>query len=222
MTGDGIVSVAAHPHTLHNQQVMGSVSLHIPVGIILLGGGLVACFLGYRLRRILLVVYGFVAGVIIVTMVVEQIEEIWMVVLVTISGGLAGSILAIVAYLAGVGLLGAAFGAVILNVGWSYYRGGEPEVWLLLIACFSGALVALLLRRYVIIVGTSFGGAWTALVGGLALAGNSAGVAAAGGDVQQLYPLAPAASQEWFVAGWFGLGLLAVLVQLRGMGKRGL
>ena len=159
------------------------------------------------------------AGVIIATLFVEQFEETWMAVLVTIGAGLAGSVLATVAYLAGVGLLGAALGAVALNVAWSY-RGGEPEVWLVLVACFAGALVALALRRYVIIVGTSFGGAWTTLVGGLALAGNSAAVAAASGDVQKLYPMVPASSQKWFVAGWFGLGALAVLVQLRGMSRR--
>ena len=198
---------------------MASVSLHIPVAIILLGGGLLACFLGYRLLRILLAVYGFVAGVIIATLFVEQFEETWMAVLVTIGAGLAGSVLATVAYLAGVGLLGAALGAVALNVAWSY-RGGEPEAWLVLVACFAGALVALALRRYVIIVGTSFGGAWTTLVGGLALAGNSAAVAAASGDVQKLYPMVPASSQKWFVAGWFGLGALAVLVQLRGMSRQ--
>ena len=198
---------------------MASVSFHIPVAIILLGGGLLACFLGYRLLRILLAVYGFVAGVIIATLFVEQFEETWMAILVTIGAGLAGSVLATVVYLAGVALLGAALGAVALNVAWSY-RGGEPEVWLVLVACFAGALVALALRRYVIIVGTSFGGAWTTLVGGLALAGNSAAVAAASGDVQQLYPMVPASSQKWFVAGWFGLGALAVLVQLRGMGRR--
>ena len=134
-------------------------SLHIPVAIILLGGGLLACFLGYRLLRILLAVYGFVAGVIIATLFVEQFEETWMAVLVTIGAGLAGLVLATVAYLAGVGLLGAALGAVALNVAWSY-RGGEPEVWLVLVACFAGALVApptLPYAHNVIIVGTSSG-----------------------------------------------------------------
>ena len=37
----------------------------------------------------------------------------------------------------------------------------------------------MLLQRYVIIVGTAFGGAWTMLVGGLALAGDRAAAAAA-------------------------------------------
>ena len=217
--GAALTGVAAVVCTLHNHQVMTLVSLQIPVAIILLGGGLLACFLGYRFLRILLATYGFVAGIIIATLFLEQMEEIWVAILLTICGGLAGSMLAIVAYLAGVALFGAALGALSLNLGWSS-RVDEPAVWLVLIACFVGALLALALRRYVIIVGTSFGGAWTALVGGLALTGHSAAVAVTGGNVQQLYPLAPAANQEWFVAGWFALGILAVLVQFRGMGKR--
>ena len=197
---------------------MPSVSFHIPVAIILLGAGLLACFLGYRLLRILLAVYGFVAGVVIATLFVDQFET-WVAVLATIAAGLAGSALAIVAYLAGVALLGAALGAVALDVAWSY-GGGEPIVWFVLAACLAGALVALALRRYVIIVGTSFGGAWTALIGGLALAGNSAAVAAASGDVQKVYPIAPAGNQMGFVLGWFVLGAVAVLVQLRAMARR--
>ena len=41
---------------------MASVSFHVPVAIILLGAGLVACFFGLRLLHTLLAVYGFVAG----------------------------------------------------------------------------------------------------------------------------------------------------------------
>ncbi len=211
-------NVAGRRLTLHNQQDMTSESLHLPVAIILLAGGLTACFLGYRLLRILLAVYGFVTGIIITTMFVDQLET-WVAVLATIGGGLAGAVLAIVAYLAGVALLGAAIGVVVVNAAWSG-ETGDPNVWFVLGACLAGALVALALRRYVIIVGTSFGGAWTALVGGFALAGNSAAVAAASGDVQQVYPLVPASTQMGFALGWFILGGIAVLVQLRGMRRK--
>jgi hypothetical protein len=64
-------------------------------------------------------------------------------------------------------------------------------------------------------VGTSFGGAWTALIGGLALAGNSEAVAAASGDVQQVYALVPASTQKEFAIAWFVLGGIALFVQLR-------
>ena len=201
---------------------MASFSLHIPLAIILLGGGVLSCFLGYRLLRTLLVVYGFVGGVIIATIFVERFEELWMSVLVLISGGLIGSILAIVAYVAGVALLGAAFGAVSLNIAWSYQKNSDPEVWLVIVACFISALAALFLRRYVIIIATSFGGALTTLVGILALAGNSFAIAVIDGNVQQLYPLVLASGQTWLATGWFGLGVLSVLIQLRGIKKRNL
>ena len=194
------------------------VSFHVPVAIILLGGGLLACFLGYRLLRTLLALYGFIGGVVIATMFVGQLET-WLAIVATIAGGLAGSVLAVMAYLAGVAVLGAGMGAVLLNLGWSY-RGGEPNVWVVLIASLGGALLALAVRRYVLIIATSFGGAWTAIVGGLALAGNSAAVATATGNVEQLPPVADVQTHLGFVLGWAGLGGLAVLVQMRDMGRR--
>jgi hypothetical protein len=194
------------------------VSFHIPVAIILLGGGLLACFLGYRLLRTLLALYGFIGGVVIATMFVGQLET-WLAIVATLAGGVAGSVLAVMAYLAGVAVLGAGLGAVVLNVGWSY-RGGEPNVWIVVVACLAGALLTLAVRRYVLILATSFGGAWTALVGGLALAGNSAAVAAATGNVEQLPPVADARTHLAFVLCWFGLGALAALVQMRDMFRR--
>lgn len=192
---------------------MASVSVHIPVAIILLAGGLLASFLGYRMLRLLLAVYGFVAGVIVSTLFVDGLET-WQAVLATIAGGLAGTLTAVLAYLAGVALFGAAVGALIVNMSWQP-EATDPVVWLVLAACLAGALVALAFRHYVIMVGTSFGGAWTALVGGFALAGNSAAVAAASGDVQRVYPIAPASSQMEFAIAWFVLSALALFVQVR-------
>ena len=78
----------------------------------------------------------------------------------------------------------------------------------------AGALCALALQRYVIIVATAFGGAWTTIVGGLALAGNRvAGQAAARNDVWLAYPLNPAPGQRWVIALWLAMGLAGALVQ---------
>lgn len=197
---------------------MASLAFQIPVAIILLAGGLLACFLGYRLLRLVLAIYGFVAGVIVTTMFVGQLET-WVAALATIAGGLVGTVVAILAYLVGVGLLGAAVGAVVVNVQWTA-ENSEPNVWLVVGVSLVGALGALALRRYVIIFGTAFGGAWTALVGGLALAGNSAAVAAAAGNLQQLFPLAPARSQVEFVVAWCVLGGLALVVQIRTLRRK--
>jgi hypothetical protein len=194
------------------------VFFHLPVAIILLGGGLFACFLGYRLLRTVLALYGFIGGMVIATMFVGQLET-GLAVVVTIAGGVVGSVLAVTAYLGGVAVLGAGLGAVALNVVWSY-RGGELNVWVVLITCFICALLTLSIRGYVLIIATSFGGAWTALVGGLALVGNSAAVAAVIGNVEQLPPVADARTHLGFILGWCGLGTLAVLVQMRDMFRR--
>lgn len=197
---------------------MASVSFHLPVAIILLAGGLVSCFYGYRLLRVLLAVYGFVGGIVLAVHFGGHLEP-WATVLVTVGAGVAGAALAIVAYLAGVALLGAAAGALLVNAVWTS-ETTDPGLWLLLCVCLAGALTALVLRRYVIIVGTSFGGAWTALVGGLALAGNTAAAAAAAGDVQQLYPLASTEMPLEFAVAWLLLAALALVVQLRTRRKR--
>ena len=197
---------------------MASVSLHVPVAIILLAGGLVSCFFGYRLLRVVLAVYGFVGGIVLAVQFGGDLE-LWATVLLTIGAGLAGAALAIVAYLAGVALLGAAAGALALNAVWTS-ETGEPGLWVLLGVCLAGALVALVVRRYVMIIGTSFTGSWAALVGGLALAGNSAAAAVTTGDVRQMYPLAPVDTHVGFAVAWFVLAAVALVVQFRSRHKR--
>ena len=197
---------------------MASVSLHVPVAIILLAGGIVSCFFGYRLLRVLLAAYGFIGGVLLAVQFGGELEP-WSSVALTIGAGAAGAVLAIVAYLAGVALLGAASGALALNA-FRTAEAGEPGLWLLLGVSLAGALAALVVRRYVIVVGTSFIGSWAALVGGMALAGNSAAAAATRGDVRQMYPLAPVDMQLEFAVAWFVLAAAALVVQFRSGRKR--
>lgn len=186
----------------------------VPAAIILLAAGLLACFMGYRLFRWLLGIYGFIGGAYLTSLFVETPEP-WMTAAAIVGGGLVGALLLLVAYLAGVAILGAGLGALAVSLFWTP-ENGNPEAWVVIVACLVGAITAVSLQRYVIIVSTSFGGAWTALVGGLALGGHAEAMAAASGDLSQVYPMAPANGQVGFAIGWFGLGLLAALVQLRG------
>ncbi len=196
------------------QTVMPPVTVHMPVASILLGGGLLACFLGYRLMRVVLAVGGFVAGVILATTSIADTQTLLGVLLV-IACGAAGALAAVVLHLSTVGLVGAGLAAFVLGL----LMDGDPPVWLLLATGAVGALVTLLVRREVIIVGTSFVGAWTALVGGLALAGNGAAVAAATGDVGRLFPIAPLDGQVGFALSWAMLAALAVAVQFLATGR---
>lgn len=193
-------------------------SVHAPVAIILLAGGGVACFLGYRLLRLLLAAGGFAAGAAVAAALARGLD-VWLVVAAAGAGGAAGAVLATAAYLAGVAVLGAALGAAAVNALWAS-DAGDPGLWVFLGVGLAGAFAALALRRWVILVGTSFGGAWIALVGGLALAGDAAAMAAARGDVQRLYPLAPASTQLEFAVAWLVLGAVALAVQLRTSRRR--
>jgi hypothetical protein len=68
----------------------------------------------------------------------------------------------------------------------------------------------------VIITATGFGGAWTAIVGALALWGDRLAVeAAARNNVWLAYPMNPAPGQRWVIAVWLALGLMGVIVQLK-------
>jgi hypothetical protein len=78
-----------------------------------------------------------------------------------------------------------------------------------------GAGLAMYLQRYCLIVGTAFGGAWTMIVGAVALMGDRNALATAlGSDVWVAYPLNPAPGQGWVPIVWVALSLAGVGVQL--------
>jgi hypothetical protein len=128
-------------------------------------------------------------------------------------GGLIGAGVLMAAYFVGVALVGAALGAVAANLGFST-TGQDPHFVILVLCSIAGAALAMYLQRYVIIVGTAFGGSWTLIVGALALVGDRAASAAPAGDVWVVYPLEPAPGSEWVRIAWLVLGLLGTGVQL--------
>ena len=67
------------------------------------------------------------------------------------------------------------------------------------------------LERYVIIVGTAFGGAWTVLLGLMSLGGDAA---ASANGLWVAYPLDIAPDRPWIHVVWVVLGLAGVGVQL--------
>ena len=152
------------------------VTLQIPAAVLLVLGGAVACFAGYRFFRIVLGLYGFVLGALLATTVAGAGSTssllIWAVV-----GGLAGALVLNLAYFFGVVLVGAAVGAMAVTLLWSR-ASGDPHVLIVVAFAVVGALAAMWLQRYVVVTGTAFGGAWTLLVGALALMGDAAAQAA--------------------------------------------
>jgi hypothetical protein len=185
----------------------------LPAAIVLLIGGLVACFFGYRLFRIVLAFTGFVIGALLASSVFG-VSDTWAMLIAAGIGGLVGAGVMLAAYFVGVALTGAALGAVAANLLFAA-TGQGPHYLVLVLMTVVGAAASMYLQRYFIIVGTAFGGAWTLIVGLMALLGNpSAMSAAAGGNVWVAYPLSPAPGQRWVPVAWIVLGLIGTTVQL--------
>jgi len=189
-------------------------SFQAPAAIILLIGGLVSCFAGYRVFRLVLGFFGFVLGALLTSSLMGTEQTTYMIVAALV-GGIIGALILIAAYFVGVALIGAGAGALVVNVIWAAL-GREPHIVVVILFAIAGALGALALQRYVIITATGFGGAWTAIVGALALWGDRLAVeAAARNNVWLAYPMNPAPGQRWVVAVWLALGLIGVIVQLK-------
>jgi hypothetical protein len=194
-------------------------SLQTPAAIVLVVGGLLSCFAGYRIFRVVLGIYGFILGALLASSFMGSEQTLWMIV-AAIGGGLAGAAILIFAYFVGVALIGAGVGALTANVVWATF-GTEPGMLAVILFAIVGALGALALQRYVIILSTAFGGAWTAMVGGFALAGDRvANQATAKSDVWLAYPLNPAPGQRWVLFAWFVFGLIGALVRVGTSGQR--
>lgn len=188
-------------------------SYQLPAAIVLLLGGIISCFFGYRLFRIVLSIFGFIIGALAASSIFGASDTLPMII-AAIVGGLAGAAILFLAYFLGVALVGAGLGATVANLA---FAAGDraPNVWAVVLLSIVGAACAMYLQRYFIIVGTSFGGAWTLLVGALALIGDATAMkAAASGDVWVAYPLNPAPGQRWLPFAWIALSLIGAGVQL--------
>jgi Domain of unknown function (DUF4203) len=195
-------------------------NFELPAAIVLLLGGAVACFAGYRLFRVVLAIYGFIFGAMLASSVMGISNHLGMLIAALI-GGILGAVLFTFAYYVSIGLIGAGMGAGLLQAVWHYAKSSDPPSVAVIVAAVAGAVVAMALQRYVIIISTACSGAWTMLIGGLAIAGNrSAERAAAGGNVWILYPFSPAYGQRWVSIAWILLSVVGIAVQTGMTGKK--
>jgi hypothetical protein len=185
----------------------------LPAAIVLLVGGIVATFFGYRLFRIVLAFAGFMLGGLAASSIFGMSDTLSMIVAFGL-GGLIGAAIMIAAYFVGVSLIGAGLGAFVANLAF-----GMSDTLSMIVAFglggLIGAAITMYLQRYFIIVGTGFGGAWTMIVGAMAVVGDrTALAAAAAGDVWVAYPMNPAPGQQWVPFAWLALGAIGTGVQL--------
>ena len=182
-----------------------------PAAIILLIAGLLACFAGYRFFRVVLGFAGFILGALLASSFMGADQTLWMIV-TWIVGGIVGALIMLVAYFAGVALIGAGIGAAAAHMIWAS-MSSEPGMVAVILFAVAGALGALALQRYVIIVATAFGGGLTAVVGAAALMGGTGGQAPTPA-IYRVYPLDPVPGSSWDTAVAGVLGLAGLIVQL--------
>src|SRR5207302_4873330 len=127
------------------------------------------------------------------------------------------------AYFLGIALIGAALGALLGHVLWLQFASGDPPWFVVVILCVLGAIGAMLVQRYVIILFTGFVGAWTLIIGLTAFAGNGLAFrrTPSASGVWILYPFAPSPGQpKWVSIAWVVLGAIGAAVQLGITGKK--
>src|SRR5690349_1966 len=160
-----------------------------PAALVLLLGGVLACFAGYRLFRVVLGIYGFILGAMIASSVVGVGNTLSMVA-AAIIGGLIGSVVLVLAWFVGVSLVGAAIGVLIAHVAWGQLAASDPPAIAVITAAVAAAIAAMFVQKYVIVAGTAFGGAWTVIIGALTLFPQVQGLTRGQSDTEVwiLYP----------------------------------
>lgn len=191
----------------------------MPAALVLVLSGLMACVAGYRLLKYVLAAFGFIIGGLAASSVLGASETAYMIGAFLV-GGIAGAVVMVAASFIGVALVGAGLGAAAVTLIWTQIPG-DPHPYVVILASVAGAWLATWLQRYVVVVGTAFGGAWALLVGALALGGDQAKLAAAAaGDVWVPYPMQPAPGQAWVPWAWIALGLVGTFLQLKVTGGK--
>jgi len=188
-------------------------SYGFPAAVILIVGGAVACFAGYRFFRVVLAIYGFILGALMASSMMGVGNNVGMIVAALV-GGLIGAVVLVLAYFVGIALVGAGLGALIAHEVWHWIKPGDPPALIVIGAALVGAALAMVVQRYVIVVGTAFGGAWTMIVGLMnALSTRGLTRMSSATEVWILYPQSTP-GERWAPLAWLVLGLIGVVVQL--------
>jgi hypothetical protein len=195
------------------------ISFQLPAGALLIAVGLLACFAGYRLFRIVLTVYGFVLGALFASTLVAPSDTVAMLVALGV-GGVLGALIMYAGYIVGVALVGGGLGVTLAHAAWIAWRGSEPGVVVVIFAAVVGATLATALQRQIVIVATAFTGAQTAVAGIVATLATRAARRPGQDDVWVGHLGIPAFGRSWQFLAWVALGIVGTIVQFRWGGSR--
>ena len=187
-------------------------SYQLPAAVVLIVGGTISCFFGYRLFRIVLALSGFILGAMLGSSLFGA-SDTGLMLGAALVGGLVGAGLLFAAYFVGVALAGAGLGVLAAHLV-SSATGNDPAFLVIVLCAVAGSIASMYLQRYFIIVGTAFSGSWLLIHGIMASLGNRAALAAATKDIWVFYPLSPAPGQGWVPYAWVVLSLIGAATQL--------
>src|SRR3984885_8730241 len=117
-------------------------SYELPAAILLVLGGALSCFAGYRLFKIVLGIYGFVLGAMLASSAMGVTNTTGMIV-ASLVGGVCGALLLMFAYFIGIALVGAGLGALVAHVAWSSLRPGDPPAVAVVVLSVLGSIGAM-------------------------------------------------------------------------------
>lgn len=175
--------------------------------------GVLSCFYGYRLFKVVLALWGFAIGAALAAAAAMTMTENDVAVLVAgIVGGLIGASIFAVAFKVALFAFGASFG-VLVSGAFSVAAQAEPNIVALLVPALIGGILALVLQKPVVVIATAYGGAASAAMGALYLLAGY-GPKTVVQDTQLLGKIVYGALAAWGV-----LGLVGAVVQYRVTGK---
>ena len=190
-------------------------------GIASIGGAIVAivigllnCFFGYRLFKIILGIWGFIAGAILGAGIATTLSgELWVAILAGLVGGILGAVLFVLLYFVGIFLLGAGLGFLLGVAIASTFNLGGPTQWIIAgVLAIVGGIVAVIVQKFMIILSTAFGGAAMTVGGIYTLAGGQL--------IRSIEDLPATMARRSVIAAnwllllfWLLLGIVGVVVQ---------
>jgi hypothetical protein len=128
--------------------------------------GVLACFWGYRIAKVILGIMGFAGGFVGGWMAAASLAPGHDVIALVsaLLGGAIGSVLCVWLYFLGIFLLGASAGVVVAGAAFAG-MGHEAQPIFLLVSAVAFGLLALALQKFMIIVSSAFSGSYLIAAG---------------------------------------------------------
>ena len=189
----------------------------ILAGIIFSAVGLGILFFGYRFFKVALGIMGFSAGFIVCVVLASDLTEFNRTELLVsgVVSGIVGTFLFVMAYYAGVFVMGAFLG-YMLGTAVAPYIHLDPLV-IVAIAVVLGAMITFAVQKVVIVCLSSFFGAWLFLIGMDQLFSRLSTATLIREPEKALFLYQ---EMNWMMAAWLVVSLIGIYSQYRGIEKK--